>query len=939
MRAGSSDSSSEDGQRVVRSAKEKRFLEVRATIDEMRNKIKINDWMALQTLFDVLNKRLEKVMRAQEGGAIPGFYFRALASLETAIERMFANKPAVKKMSSTNAKAFNSLRQRLKKHARDDPAMAAGMARAKENPDSTADELSDEASEMDSSDDEAEKIAKAEKSAAKAARAAAAAGADLDDGFAVVGKKGHVEKISEKNLDVMKAPKEKITYEMVDTKLRELIASRGKKGTDRHENVETLAYVAGVATCAAQEVETLVMLISAQFDISGSMSTHMPVPLWKKCVNNLLRIDSLLKANPQITLVETSEPDPKPSAEAIVAGAPVQLRGSMCAFTERLDDEYFKSMQSIDPHTKEYVLRMQDEALIVILASEMVAYYEKREERETTSKLALRLLEHLYYKPEPVYEALRRFAEGKLSAAEEFAAKVAADAVAAKAAAEEKARLEAERQRQAEEEGDEYLDDEDADEAEAKEASEIPYPTGQKFPGASLPECLRRLSLLIYAHGDGRQKARAMLCEIFNDGLRGDFRHGRDLMLMSRLQENISQMDISTQILFNRAMAQLGLASFRAGLFLEAQACLGELYLGGRVRELLAQGVTQSRFHERSIEQEKLERRRQMPFHMHINLELLESVHLTCSMLQETPYMANSTRRARSSNKPFARLVDNYERQTFNGPPENVRDHIMAATRCLLNGEWRKAKDHILGLEVWQLLPGAEAERDSVLRNVVDRLKEEATRTYLFQFAAQYNSVSLEVLSSMFDLELKRAYGLVSRMIMDEELRGACDEPTKSVVMAHVEPTRLQQLAATFAEKCAVLLDANERALELHVGTGGAQLFDYEEESGGGQAARRGGRGAGRGGRGDGHWDDEGGRGGRGGRGRGGRGRGGGRDDKGDGRKRYQESYGNFSTRRGAGGDGDFSKRGGGKFVKREKSEEVDRTERMVSLGSAGAGK
>mgnify|MGYP002048458860 CR=1 FL=1 len=37
----------------------------------------------------------------------------------------------------------------------------------------------------------------------------------------------------------------------------------------------------------AQEVEALVMLISAQFDISGSMSTHMPIPIWKKCVNNL----------------------------------------------------------------------------------------------------------------------------------------------------------------------------------------------------------------------------------------------------------------------------------------------------------------------------------------------------------------------------------------------------------------------------------------------------------------------------------------------------------------------------------------------------------------------------------------------------------------------------------------------------------------------------
>ena len=46
------------------------------------------------------------------------------------------------------------------------------------------------------------------------------------------------------------------------------------------------------------------------------------------------------------------------------------------------------------------------------------------------------------------------------------------------------------------------------------------------------------------------------------------------------------------------------------------------------------------RHQERDPKQEKIEKSRQLPFHMHINLELLECVYLVSAMLLEIPYMA-----------------------------------------------------------------------------------------------------------------------------------------------------------------------------------------------------------------------------------------------------------------------------------------------------------
>jgi translation initiation factor 3 subunit C len=117
----------------------------------MQNKMKINDWSAIQAGFDELNKRLERYTKAADNVGIPKMYIKMMVELEDFLTSTLSNREVKKKMSTTNAKALNSMRQRLKKN---NTPYAEQLMKFRENPEEESEEEEEESSS--SSEDEGE---------------------------------------------------------------------------------------------------------------------------------------------------------------------------------------------------------------------------------------------------------------------------------------------------------------------------------------------------------------------------------------------------------------------------------------------------------------------------------------------------------------------------------------------------------------------------------------------------------------------------------------------------------------------------------------------------------------------------------------------------------------------------------------------------------------
>ncbi|XP_051770104.1 eukaryotic translation initiation factor 3 subunit C isoform X1 [Ctenopharyngodon idella] len=852
----------EDTKRVVRSAKDKRFEELTNFIKTIRNAMKIRDISKCLEEFEQLCRAFIKSKAIVDKEGVPQFYIRLLADLEDYLNQLWEDKEGKKKMNKNNAKALSTLRQKIRKYNRD---FETEIASYKENPEQSAEEEEEKddigsGSSSESDDDDGvtaksfmkKKPQEEEKAAPEASKFLKGAadeesessdddesehwssdsvgsGSESEDNegtaasLAVVflkktqdGDKQSDRRRDDKKEDRKRRHKKKPTEEegeeegeaeeggwekvkggvplvkekpkmfakgteintaVVIKKLSEILQARGKKGTDRAAQIELLHSLAGISNENNLGEGILVKIkfniIASLYDYNPNLAAFMKADMWKKCLDCIDELLDILFNNNNIFIGENIAED---SENLAVSDQPFRVRGCILTLVERMDEEFTKIMQNTDPHSQEYVDNLKDEGRVCGIIDRLLQYLESKGSTEEVCRIYLRRIMHTYYKFD--YKAHRRSLglQGETKS------------------------------------------EQDQEESEGEDSAII----------------MDRLCKFIYAKDrTDRIRTCAILCHIYHHALHSRWYQARDLMLMSHLQDNIQHADPPVQILYNRTMVQLGICAFRQGMIKDAHNALLDIQSSGRAKELLGQGLLMRNMQERNAEQEKIEKRRQVPFHMHINLELLECVYLVSAMLLEIPYMAahEFDARRRMISKQFHHQLRVGERQPLLGPPESMREHVVAASKAMKMGDWRTCHSFIINekmnSKVWDLFPETQCVREMLVR----KIQEESLRTYLFTYSSVYDSISMETLSEMFELELPTVHSIISKMIINEELMASLDQPTQTVVMHRTEPTSLQNMALQLAEKLGGLVENNERVFDLKQGVYGG-YFNRDQKGG-----------------------------------------------------------------------------------------------------------
>lgn len=207
----------------------------------------------MNTEYDKLNRQLPKLLKDSDG-KVPKLYIKTVADLETLmLEAVEKRKVTPKKMNALAEKGLNAVRQKIRKTNKEYQTDIDAYRSDKDG--FMTEEVVKKAP------------ATAERQRARDAFAGGEASLDGDNaGWEGVGRDGRTLKY---------------TAESILKHLRTIVEARGRKNTDRMEQIRTMERLLEVATTHYQKIRILLTLISTRFDLTSGTGNYMTQEQWK----------------------------------------------------------------------------------------------------------------------------------------------------------------------------------------------------------------------------------------------------------------------------------------------------------------------------------------------------------------------------------------------------------------------------------------------------------------------------------------------------------------------------------------------------------------------------------------------------------------------------------------------------------------------------------
>jgi len=276
----------------------------------------------------------------------------------------------------------------------------------------------------------------------------------------------------------------------------------------------------------------------------------------------------------------------------------------------------------------EYLYRLRDECILIKLCDEAIEFLENHHEFQKSAQVGLIKLERIYYKNDSIYTRTKKIME------------------------------------------------KNPDEEKFKHIYFVE--DSQNVVAALVDKVLKNCSQ--------KHKIKATLLQVYHHAIHNRYYMAKDLIMKAKLQHTIGKQQIANQICFNRSIVQIGLSAFRTGLFDECFKVLEHVCQSPKLKESLAQGMSShTKNQEKTLEEELEEKKRFIPPHLQINLEVLDCVFMTTSMLLEIPNISQNkfTIKQNVISRNFRKLIDQYDSKGIQFMAQNSRDYIVFAARNL----------------------------------------------------------------------------------------------------------------------------------------------------------------------------------------------------------------------------------------------------------------